>query len=64
MFPSQVEFLDHILDECNFLLKLHNESTFENITNNRTVAYAICRSFEIIGEATKHVPDELRKNIL
>jgi uncharacterized protein with HEPN domain len=32
----------------------------EDISSNRTLAYAICRSLEIVGEATKNVPEELR----
>ena len=60
MSPSPVEFLKHIHDECSYLLRLFHENTFEDITSNRTLAYAICRSLEIVGEATKNVPEELR----
>jgi uncharacterized protein with HEPN domain len=60
MSPSPVEFIKHIHDECSYLLRLFNENSFEDITSNRTLAYAICRSLEIVGEATKNVPEELR----
>lgn len=51
MFPSQIEFLNHILLECNYLLKEYSDNTFENFTENERLSKAICRSLEIIGEA-------------
>jgi uncharacterized protein with HEPN domain len=60
MSPSQVDFLKHILDECDFLINQYNQTTFESLAGNRILSYAICRSLEIIGEAAKNVPDELR----
>lgn len=60
MSPSPIDYLRHIYDECVFLKKLFEENTFESFSSNRTIMYASCRSLEIIGEATKNVPDNLR----
>ncbi len=60
MFPSQVEFLHHILDECNYLLKQYKENTFDDFVNNKTLSHAFCRSLEIIGEASKNVNADLK----
>ena len=60
MYPSQVEFLHHILDECNYLLKQYKEYNFDDLTNNKTLSHAVCRSLEIIGEASKNVNTNLK----
>jgi len=60
MYPSQVEFLRHILDECNYLLKLYKEYGFNDLTKNKTLSHAVCRSLEIIGEASKNVHVDLK----
>lgn len=60
MYPSQVEFLKHILDECNYLLQEYNSNTFENFINDRRLSKAICRSLEIIGEAASRIHPDLK----
>ncbi len=50
MYPSQVEFLKHILDECNYLIKEYEQNSFEELLQNERLAKAICRSLEIIGK--------------
>ena len=60
MSLSPVDYLRHIYDECTFLQTKYNENTFESFNNDRVLMYAVCRSLEIIGEATKNVSDELR----
>ena len=60
MFPSQVEFLNHILDECNYLLEQHSKITFDDLLKNKTLSHAFCRSLEIIGEAAKNIHPYLK----
>ena len=60
MSPSQVEFLHHILDECNYLLQEYHANTFSELTNNRRLSHAVCRGLEIIGEAAKNVDPEIK----
>lgn len=58
MYPSQVDFLQHILDECLYLIKESDETSFEEFLQNDRLTRAVCRSLEIIGEAsTKIHPD-------
>jgi len=58
MYPSQVEFLQHILDECLYLQKESQLSTLDEFKQNDRLTRAVCRSLEIIGEAsTKIHPD-------
>ena len=60
MYPSQVEFLMHIVDECDYLLKEYNENTFEDFLSNARLSKAICRSLEIIGEASSKINPDLK----
>ncbi len=60
MFPSQTEFLNHILAECNYLLKEYTDNTFDDFTENERLSKAICRSLEIIGEASSKLSPELK----
>ena len=58
MSLSQIEFLRHILDECLYLLKESRQCTFEEFLTNDRLTRAVCRSFEIIGEASNKIhPD-------
>ena len=60
MYPSQVEFLKHVLDECNYLLQEFNSNTFDDFVNNQRLAKAICRSLEIIGEASGRIHPDIK----
>jgi uncharacterized protein with HEPN domain len=54
------EFLRHILDETEYLLKECRGLTFDVFSNNDTLKRAFVRSLEIIGEAVKQIPDEIK----
>jgi uncharacterized protein with HEPN domain len=60
MYPSQTEFLQHILDECNYLVHEANTNTFTNFFNDKRLAKAICRSLEIIGEASTRIDSNIK----
>lgn len=61
MSPSPLEFLRHVLDEADYLSKEVARLTKEQFLNDETAKRAFVRSFEIIGEAVKKVPDDLRE---
>ncbi len=50
------EFLKHIFDECQYLLPIGEEISFEEFIKDETLKRAVVRSLEIIGEATKKIP--------
>ncbi|HMH23670.1 MAG TPA: DUF86 domain-containing protein [Puia sp.] len=60
MRPSQVEFLQHILQECLYLLKESHETSFEDFVDNERLTRAVCRSLEIIGEASSKIHPDLK----
>jgi uncharacterized protein with HEPN domain len=54
------DYLKHILAEANYLLGRSVDLTFEAFAADETLRRAFVRSLEIIGEATKKVPEEFR----
>ncbi len=61
MSPSLIEFLRHIRDEINFLIKHSEGLTYDLLTEDEILNKAFIRSLEIIGEASKRIPDEIRE---
>src|SRR4051812_43500319 len=60
MKPSLREYLQHILDEASYLDSAAGDTTKQDFLQDETLKRAFVRSFEIIGEAVKQIPDELR----
>jgi len=54
-------YLNHILDECNFLMEKSEGLNYEEFVTDMLLMRAFVRSLEIIGEAVKHLPKEFRK---
>jgi len=61
MSKVPIEYLKHILDECSYILSVTgNNLTKEEFVQNETLKRAIVRSLEIIGEATKKIPADIK----
>lgn len=60
MSRSQLDYLQHILDEIAYLVKQTNGLSKEEFIQDQTLKRAFVRSLEIIGEATKNLSLELR----
>ena len=60
MSRSPLEYLRHILDEADYLVSSTVTLTREKFLSDETAKRAFARSVEVIGEAAKHVPQELR----
>jgi uncharacterized protein with HEPN domain len=54
------EYLNHILDEIEFILTQSKPLDFDSFLRDETLKRAIVRSLEIIGEASKKLPEEYR----
>jgi len=61
MSLSPLEFLRHILEEAHYLAGQTGTLSREEFLGDETAKRAFVRSIEIIGEATKKVPSELRQ---
>ncbi len=53
-------FLQHILDEVNYVLTHTEELTEEAFIKDETLTRAVIRSLEVIGEATKKLPQDFK----
>jgi len=54
------EFLRHIQDECTYIISVSKDLIHEDFLKNETLKRAIVRSLEIIGEATKNIPADVK----
>ena len=60
MSRSVIEFFRHIKDELDFLEENSKELDFDSFYENEVTKRAFIRSLEIVGEAVKNVPEEMR----
>ena len=57
------EIRDYLLDiknECEYLLNKSKNLSYDEFIQNEELKRAFVRSLEIIGEAAKHIPKEIR----
>jgi len=57
---SPHEYLHHILDEIDYVLEQISGLDYDSFANNPTLTRAFVRSLEIIGEASKKLPDRVK----
>lgn len=60
MSKSTLEYLHHIISETSYLLEHCGKLTYDDFVGDETLKRAFTRSIEIIGEATKNVPESFR----
>jgi len=60
MSKDSKEYLKHIQDECLYLTTVAADLSFEDFIKDETLKRAVIRSLEIIGEAVKKIPADLR----
>ncbi|MBI5915922.1 MAG: DUF86 domain-containing protein [Bacteroidetes bacterium] len=61
MLQSPVDYLRHILDECEYISSVIPDSfTKEQLLDDETLKRAVVRSLEIIGEATQKIPADIK----
>ena len=61
MSRSMLGFLQHILNETQYLMDRAKGVTRTECSRDETLKRAFVRSLEIIGEATKQIPDDFRE---
>lgn len=60
MSRSIIDYLLHIKDELDYLENQSKNLTYREFETDETLKRAFSRSLEIIGEASKAIPDEVR----
>jgi len=61
MPPVVAEFLEHILDELNYLSRNAQQTTKASFLRDETLQRSFVRSIEIVGEAAKQIPESVRQ---
>ncbi len=62
MSKLPIEYLRHIYDECDFITSMvQGDMTKEALIDDEVLKRAIIRSLEIIGEATKQIPADIKQ---
>ena len=61
MSHSPLDYLRHICDEAGYLTEQVKGLSKESFLENETLKRAFVRSIEIIGEASKKVPGDLKE---
>jgi hypothetical protein len=56
-----LDYLDDILDGVEKIKRYTREMTYEEFVDDSKTVDAVLRNFEVIGEAAKNVPDEIRQ---
>lgn len=62
MSKSPKEYLKHILDETDYLIRSSENLEEGKFSRDETLQKAFVRSLEIIGEAIKNLPQEFRES--
>jgi len=61
MHKESLVYLKHILLECNYIVSVINPETLKDeFLKDETIKRAVVRSLEIIGEATKKIPVDVK----
>ena len=61
MSENYIQYLRHISDECNYIVTTIKEiSSFKSLMDDEDKKRGIVRSLEIIGEATKRIPADIK----
>ena len=63
MSRNEQMYLQDILEACEKILRFTDKYTYESIAKDDRTYDAVVRNLEIIGEAAKHISDELRNQI-
>jgi uncharacterized protein with HEPN domain len=61
MSHSILEYLDHIYIEASYLHEKSKNLSFDEFIPDETLKRAFLRSLEIIGEASKNIPESFKK---
>ena len=61
MHKDSIVYLLHILLECDYIVSvIRPETSKDDFINDETLKRAVVRSLEIIGEATKKIPADIK----
>ena len=60
MSLSPLEYIHHMLDEIDYILSRISDTDYNSFIRDETLKRAFVRSVEIIGEASKKLPEDIK----
>jgi len=57
---SAPEYIRHMLDEIDYILNRISNMDYESFVRDETIKRAFVRSVEVIGEASKKLPEDIK----
>jgi len=57
---SPSEYIRHMLEEIDYILSRISDTDYESFVRDETLKRAFVRSVEIIGEASKKLPEDIK----
>ncbi len=57
---TYIDYIKDIISELERIEKFVGNMSYEEFVNDEKTIYAVIRCFEVIGEAVKNIPDEIR----
>jgi len=58
-----VDYIEDVLQSINLIEEFTKDLTYEEFFRDIKTSYAVVRAIEIIGEATKNIPDEIKAEL-
>ena len=58
---DHVSYVEDIIEHMNYAEEFINNLTFEEFTNDKKTILSVTKCIEVVGEATKHIPDSIRE---
>lgn len=62
MYRDFTLFIEDIKESCEAIFEYVKDMDIEEFKNDRKTYSAVIREFEIIGEAVKHLPSEIKEH--
>ncbi len=53
--------IEDIIEHMNYAEEFIKNLTFEEFVNDKKTVLSVTKCIEVVGEATKHIPDSIRK---
>jgi uncharacterized protein with HEPN domain len=59
---SYSDFLDDIVSACRSIIRFVDGMTMDDYFSDEKTRFAVMHAYEIMGEAVKHLPDDLKSD--
>ena len=54
-------YIEDIIEHMNYAEEFIKNLTFEEFANDKKTVLSVTKCIEVVGEATKHIPDSIRE---